>query len=667
MRPRLTYLPLSIASIVLAAGTARVGAQSIYLPRTTDSYTAPRLQYIKLDTEFDQVSYRSKAGGATSTERIYLAPTFGLGWNYFLYHPDLLTFSVLMEPGYNWQQYRYAGAASEQNSLLLNGTVTATLLQLKPYAVTFNYGRSHDEYQYDFFNSATVDSANYGATTGYRQGAIPFTVSVQHATRDSSWLSLDSTTEQTTVSLHASNLRSKNDSTDLNYQFSTYASSSTYAGLTFDDNSETHYLGLTDVEHFKHATLGSSLTWNHQVNQAAPSDDVIASLDLGVEHGAHLRSFYDYSVASYTTDGVDSLNQRLRAGLTHQLYESLTSSVDAHGALADSDSFGSTLAQQSYGTSGSLEYSKRLGSWGHLSLGDSLNYDRTHQDSAGVQLFINDESHPVPLTGIFFLNTPRVTSVISAKDSTGTITLIRGASGDYDVNTSTDPWQIQVFSSGPNHIAVGQSVQVTYIVQPNPSGNYSVLNNQFQVRLNFWHESADIYARYNSSDNQTDSSAFVLENISEFQAGADVHWQGLRADASYTDRKSSLYDYQSFTLAEGYSLRTSAHSTAGIDLRQQWSAYPGGAGTNAAQNVTYYSFTGRFEWHPGGGFSVNTEAGYEQQRGAGVDQDLIVVRSYLNWLVGKLDFRLGYEYQNQQYTLETRDRQFVFLRMRRNF
>ena len=213
----------------------------------------------------------------------------------------------------------------------------------------------------------------------------------------------------------------------------------------------------------------------------------------------------------------------------------------------------------------------------------------------------------------------------------------------------------------------GQSVQVSYIVQPNPSGGYSVFNDQMQVRLEFWHQHADVYARYNFSDNQADAAAFVLENISEFQAGADVHWRGFRADASFTDRKSSLYDYQSFTLAEGYSLRTGARSTASIDLRQQWSAYPGAGGTNAAQNVTFYSYTGRFEWRPVSGLSWNTEAGLEQQRGAGVDQNLVVIRSYLNWLVGKLDFRLGYEFQNQQYAFETRERNFVYLRMRRNF
>ncbi len=667
MRPHLKYLPASITSLVLAAGAVRVSAQSIYLARQEDQPSAPKVEYLKWDIELDDITSSSQAGGSTQTQRIYVAPVVGIGWNSFIYHPDLLAFSMLAEPGYNWQQYNYAGSTSGQTGLLLNGNFSATLLQIKPYATTLNYSRSHDEYQYDFFNSATVDQEIYGGTTGWRAGAVPFTVSFQHTTRDSTGLALNSTADQTTVSLHASNTRIKGDNTVLDYQYSTYDSSSDYSLENFQDSSETHLLTLTDTEHFGKATLGSSLTWNHQENDGAPSDDINAMLDFGMEHGAHLRSFANYSVDHYTTDGADSLNQLLRAGLTHQLFASLTSTFDVHGALADNDSFGSTLDQQTMGTALSLNYSKRLGTWGNLTVGESLNYDQTHQDSSGSQLLISNESHTVPLTGLFFLNTPRVTSVVIVKDATGTITLVQGLGGDYIVNTTTDPWQIQIFTTGPNHIAVGQTVQVSYIVQPNPSGDYSTVSEQFQVRLSFWHEHADVYARYNSTANSASSAAFVLEDVSEFQAGAGVTWHGLRGDASFTDRSSSLYDYQSFALSEGYSHRVGRHSTAGIDLRQQWSAYPGGAGTNAAQNVTYYSFTGRLEWHPVSGFSWNNEAGYEQQRGAGVDEDLIIVRSYLSWLIGKLDFRLGYEFQNQQYTLETNQRNFVYLRMRRNF
>ncbi|HTV76468.1 MAG TPA: hypothetical protein VMD57_05660, partial [Candidatus Baltobacteraceae bacterium] len=468
--------------------------------------------------------------------------------------------------------------------------------------------------------------------------------------------------------------RHNDDLTDLTYQFSQYDSSTTYASQNFTDSSTTHYVTLTDAEHFGKNSLNTSLNYNEQEEQGVPSDNLNAMLDFDMQHTPQLRSFYDYSFARYTTEGAESINQYARAGLQHQLYDSLSSTVDIHGALADNTSPGATLDQQSAGTAVSEDYSKQLGGWGHLSIGDSASYDVTHQSSTGSELLINNESHTVPPTGLFFLDQPLDLGLqsITYFNGSATVTLVQGTApaGDYDVITTTDPWQIRIYSTGPNHVNLNSSpvVQVNYTVQPNPSGNYSVFNNQFQIRLDFWHQRAGIYASYDTSDNQASSPGFVFENISEFQAGGDVTWNGFRGEAGFTDRQSSLYSYQSVGLSEAYSLRASPHSTAGIDLRQQWSTYPNSsAGTNSTPDLTYYSFTAHYDWHPVSSLSWNTEAGYELQRGAGEDQDLFVARSYLNWIVGKLDFRLGYEFQNQIYTTERFEQNYIFLRMRRNF
>src|SRR5208282_4019640 len=112
--------------------------------------------------------------------------------------------------------------------------------------------------------------------------------------------------------------------------FSQYDSSSTYASDNFQDSSTTHYLTLTDAEHIGRNTLNSSLIYSEQDNRGVPSDSLNAMLDFGMEHTAHLRGFYDYSFARYTTEGIESINQLARAGLQHQLYESLASTIDVH-------------------------------------------------------------------------------------------------------------------------------------------------------------------------------------------------------------------------------------------------------------------------------------------------------------------------------------------------
>jgi len=108
-------------------------------------------------------------------------------------------------------------------------------------------------------------------------------------------------------------------------------------------------------------------------------------------------------------------------------------------------------------------------------------------------VIIPDESHTVPANGLVRLNQPRVTGVSSVSDGNHT-PLVPGL--DYMIITTTDPWQIQILPLGPSHIQSGAIILVTYTVRSNPSGNYSVFANHFQISLRFWNERANVFFRY---------------------------------------------------------------------------------------------------------------------------------------------------------------------------
>lgn len=663
----------SLVCLVLAVGGAGASAQSIYLPQQADQvFTMPHLKYLGVDVEMERDTYKQKFGGTATSSRIYFAPVMGIGWNYFLYHPDLLTFSMLVEPGYNWQQTRNGGAASSQDAWLLNGNFNSTLLRNKPYATTMNYNRSHEQHSYDFFNSATVDSTVWGVNTGYRAGPVPVLLSYSHAQRDSSGLNYNSTSDSDTFSLNAQNTRHVEDITVLNYQFSRFNSTSTSASdggsnapQSFTDASTLSTLSLTDTEIFRRSALNSSLNYDHVTGTGSSSDNVNGGLDYGWQHTPRLRSLYGYNFNVYSTGGTEAIYQFARAGVEHQLFESLRTSAEVHGAINHSGSQGSTLDQHIIGTTESVNYSKRLANWGHLSIGDTVNYDITQQGSTGNEQLIVNESHTVPPTGIFFLNQPRDLTLVSLTDSSGAITYVQGS--DYDVITGTSPWQIRTYTVGPNHITAGQTVKATYYVQPNPNGSYGTFNNNFQIRLDFWNNHAGLFLRYNVHESQASSEDFVLESSTELQTGGDFNWHNLRLAATYTDRSSSFYSYQSVSTSESYTLLATAKNSASLNFNQQWSSYPGAGGTNHLGRVSFYSWTGRYEWHPVATFHWTCEAGYEQQHGGGTDQDFIVARTSIGWNIGKLDVRLGYEFQSQDYRTEIRQRNFAFIRIRRNF
>ena len=628
----------------------------------------PQLRYIKTDVEAEDTAYNARTPGSSSSsyQRIYVAPAFGIGWEYFLYHPDLFTFSILAEPGYDWEQVNGSGYRSERNSLLLNGDFSGILLREKPYATTVNYARAHDDVHYDFYNSATTDTETLGVVTGYREGPVPVSIAIHKSNSDSVGYHQETISDQLTLDLHARNERKKQDATDFTYQFSNLNYENHYQVVTSASENSYHHATLSDVENFQRSTLSSGITFYDITSSHSTSENVSASVGYNVEHTPHLHSFYNYTLSDYTGNSSDSIQNFATIGVGHQLYESLGSSVSLSGSTLNSSSFGSTLDSTSIGVGESEDYTKRLGDWGRLSLGNSLSYDVASQNSTGLQQFIPDEAHNVPLTGpmIVRLKVPREISITSVKKNN-----IELDPSEWSAIKTSDPWQIQFFNTPINNIQPGDAITISYTAQSNPSGAYSVFSNGSRFSLRFWQDRAEIYATYNFTINQTSSSQFLLQDFNTFEAGAACEWHGFHGRASYTDQHSTLYDYQSLTLNEGYSTPISARSTVGVDCSQQWSIYPPGSGTstNQTQTASFYSFMAHYDWHPTSSLTWNVEAGYQRQGGLGYDQNLFAARTYLNWTVGKLQLHLGYEHDNQEYTAETRQREFVFLRMRRNF
>jgi hypothetical protein len=654
--------------LVFVMGVSVSLAQYSYLEEPQAPLSLPQFKYFKFDIEAEQ-AHQNSAGAAvqTRTERLYLSPALGITWDHYIYHPDLVNFSILAEPGYVWQKSGPSGALEEENHFLLNGNLNATLLQLKPYATTVYANAGHNTHQYDFFNTVTEDSHGWGVISGYRQGPVPFTVSVQQTTRDSSGFSYDYTSDETVLNLHAQNERKLQNITDFSYQYSQYQSTTSGSGENFADSSTFHYLTLTDAEHFRKSTLNSTVIFQETDANGLSSDDLNASLAYNIEHTPNFHSVYDYAFSWFSTDAGDSLQHYARAGVQHQLYESLSSAADLHGSTVNSSFSGSTLDLATVGTTASLNYSKRLSSWARLSIGNSVNFDLTDQTSSGAALLIPNESHNLVSGQWVRLNQPRVITIIivTADAAHGNQPLTENV--DYYVDRTRDPWQIQI---SPFSVIIhsGDNVLVTYTVQPNPSGSYTTLSDQAQIRLDLWNGRLGLYGRYLFTENHTSTAGFVLEDIEELQAGVDFSWRGLRLDGNYTDRDSSLYDYTYYTLTESYSKRLGSQSTFSLDLHQRWNLYPGSGSTNnPSYEVTYYDYLLRYDWHPVSSLDWSAEAGYEQQRGHALDQDLFAVRTYLSWTAGKLDVHVGYEFQDQKYIEHSRDRHFVFVRLKRNF
>ena len=96
-----------------------------------------------------------------------------------------------------------------------------------------------------------------------------------------------------------------------------------------------------------------------------------------------------------------------QGGVRHELFDSLASTLDAHGSHDESASPSSSGSNDRYGLGLREDYTKRLGGWGRLTAGAGIIGDHEDHNSSGGVLMVSDESHILTNTPAF-LNNPRV-------------------------------------------------------------------------------------------------------------------------------------------------------------------------------------------------------------------------------------------------------------------
>ena len=632
-----------------------------------NSLLVPRLKYLETNVEGEKDSYRSGGnGGPSSSTYMYLSPRMGVEWKNYVYHPYLLNYSLLFEPGYVWEARTLDSQKSQSGELSLNGSYIANLLESKPYATSVSYSRTHEQVKYDLFNSATVESETFGGATGYRDGPVPVKLSYYQTHEDATDFNQTMLTDQRTLNLDARNDRSKDNFTDFTYQFYQLDRDTQQGGYGFTTANTYNHAGLTDIERFSSSTLQSTFRFDDRESPGNSAIDLNAAANYNILHSDHLRSYYNVSASGFTGDQSDSYQTYAQAGITHQLFDSLSTGLEGHGSTFNSGSAGSTLDSQSAGTTASIDYTKRLSGWSRLSIHNTTGYNFTEQENSGSDMVIPNESHVVPVSGLVRLNQPRAVSLDVVTDIKGT-PLQLGL--DYTVIETTDPWQIQIITTGPARIQPGDVILVTYTILANPTGHYSTLSDDATIRLSFWDNLTSVYLRYYTVNNNASSSEFLLQDDQVLETGAEFNWHQFHVNGSYVDEHSTLYDNQTYNLAESYSHGVWTDCSVGVDLTQQWGVetYNNSAGTNQTDHLTFYNFMLHYDWHPLSTLNWTAEVGYRMQRGFGFDQDLFAARTYVNWTIAKFQLHFGYEHQLQEIRPNLRESDFVFLRLRRSF
>src|SRR5213075_2455561 len=116
-------------------------------------------------------------------------------------------------------------------------------------------------------------------------------------------------------------------------------------------------------------------------------------------------------------------------------------------------------------------------------------------------------------------------------------------------------------------------------------------------------------------------------------------------------------------LLQGFSFRLDDSSSLGLNLRETWTDY-----LDAHRREQDYRFTSHYHRSLTRHLGLDMDGGIDLRRGQGVEQDLATVRAHLDYKVGKLTLRAGYDYEyNLFLNNEKRQKHLFLIRVSRLF
>lgn len=619
-----------------------------------------------LDVEVESQEWRGRFGDQPSNrDRLYLAPVLELGGHGSIYHPNLLEYDFTGENLIAYEQFDLSGSANpKENGFdssvdpLVRYNLNARLLKDKPYSPFFHASRGRAFRNLDFFTRTTVDSEDYGGNVGYRAGAVPFSVSYDRRSESESGMARPSSTDEEIVNFEAHNYREYGGESQFTYTHNTFDRRN--RGFA-NDTGTSHRADLTDTEKLgaDDWVLARTIARFGQVDSTGRNDrDIQFAENVTLRHSPSLQTFYDYAYNFRSSSSTETTGHTGGAGIRHQLYQSLTSSLELRGDDQTTEGPSGNLDILRYGATLSENYTKKLGDWGRLNLGYAVTAQPEERTFSGGDIAILDETHTLKDAELTFLALPNADlATLRVTDSSGTILYLAGL--DYLVIRRGDLTEIRRITGG--HIPDGGVILVSYVARNQNSDRYTNLINSFHWRLDLFGRLLSLYARL-TIDQKPGGTSPTLNEFVDSVVGVESEWRGFQAGAEYEAYHSTLTPYEAIRFREGYSVQPVSYATFGINFSQNFTEFP-----DNGRRVDYHDVIARCELRPVRSLTVKLEGGYRIETGDGVDQTVFTARADVSYTLGRFAALLGYEYQDEAYFADLYRKHYLYLKVRRTF
>ncbi|MFQ5514448.1 MAG: hypothetical protein ACE5FG_08395 [Myxococcota bacterium] len=576
----------------------------------------------------------------------------------YVYHPRFLSLLGAVDLELLQRQHDGDEILAGDDGSLLGGNLGLDFLPEHPYGLSLYGDRSERDVEREFSRSFELRTQLLGARFHYREGPLPLEISYDHRSREGSDLSLDIDETVDEFNVRGTYWIGERSRGKLTYTQTREDIGQQNLEIDRQLFSATN---TTYLDPEKRKRFSGHLRYHDQsdVNDLSVTS-ALASLDW--RHSNTLSAQYRGDIQRTEQNGDSVSNLNLSATLRHQLYESLSSTVDVYSRLEDA-SFGNTHA---FGGIVDESYSKRLGAWGRLRLGLRPHAELEIRDPSQDTGFVVNE--PVVLADslpIELRRTDIAVGTLLVTDQSGAI--LYDENEDYRVTLRGALTEITRIPGGD--ITDGETVLVDY--QHDLGGEADVLTTGVSTRARL--ELLDRLALYwrLTSWNQRETSGngkLSLDSRDRQLTGIGFTRPWLSARVEYEDERGSFSSFRALSQA------ASVYTPPG----SRWRARLSGSHraldyTNTDEEVDRVVLVGTLQAAIGRRGLLRVEVEYERTRWSGQtdselnDVDAIGVEASLLWSFRRVRAELGTRISRLDRLGQEESVDRVFLRVRREF
>ena len=422
--------------------------------------------------EFDG---RKRTGDAGDAKELRFDEDLRLRQSGYSLDPRIANFSLELNPVYSQGDFQLPGQDDRLNGSSFNYDASVSLLNGTPGPVSFDAQATRSSGTSDFSlgSRSAFENQHQRLALNWKTDAFPSTLSYSERFLDETFRSgFSGAISQREERLRTVSFKGRSSKTSVTLE------RTDLDDLAFDRDFTEQRAHLSHSAQWgKGSHLNSRMAYVDREGFQG-YENVYLVEEARLQHTNKLYSTYMIDHSSVARESQTERNA-INLGLTHQLYQNLTTTFALSGANTDFDSG----AQDERGARLDLNYNKKIAFGAKLSASLGVGTRITDRIATGGLQDVIDEQSVVDLTNIVVLNERFIdTSTIVVTDAAGLVVFTEGA--DYIVvPAANDVTEIQILPAGL--INVGDTISVDYKFASAPSLEYSTDDLSYRIGLDF--------------------------------------------------------------------------------------------------------------------------------------------------------------------------------------